>query len=129
VSAQNITPEQKKALEEVATYVASQLRSGVAREQIVQSLVERGVNTQLAQNIVNEVSRGGAARMSNARSSATRAMVIGAVICIIGLVVTIGSYSAASTSPGGGRYVIAWGAVIFGGLQFVRGLIAYLGSR
>jgi len=28
----------------------------------------------------------------------------------------------------GGRYFIAWGAVVFGGIQLVRGLLAYLGS-
>jgi len=27
----------------------------------------------------------------------------------------------ASSGPGGGRYVIAWGAIIFGAIQFFRG--------
>jgi hypothetical protein len=36
-----------------------------------------------------------------------------------GLVVTALTYSSAS---GGGSYVVAWGAIIFGGIQFFRGL-------
>jgi hypothetical protein len=57
-------------------------------------------------------------------SAALQAMAVGGVICIIGLIVSIGSFSAASR--GGGRYVVAYGAVIGGGLQFFRGLFAYL---
>lgn len=53
-------------------------------------------------------------------------MIVGAVICGIGLVVTIGSY--ASAAVGGGRYVLAWGAIVFGGLRFFRGLFASGGA-
>jgi hypothetical protein len=37
-----------------------------------------------------------------------------------GLIVTIVSFNAAS---GGGSYVVAYGAIIFGGIQFFRGLL------
>ena len=47
-------------------------------------------------------------------------MAIGAVICIIGIVVTAVTYSAAS--QGGGHYIVAWGAIVFGGIQFFKGL-------
>jgi hypothetical protein len=43
----------------------------------------------------------------------------GALWCIGGILLTVGSYSAAS---GGGTYVIAWGAILFGALQFFKGL-------
>jgi len=39
-----------------------------------------------------------------------------------GLVVTILTYALASNG-GGGTYVVAWGPVIFGGIQLFRGLI------
>ena len=48
-----------------------------------------------------------------------RNMAIGGVICIIGILVTAVTYGAAS---GGGHYVIAWGAIVFGGFQFLKGL-------
>jgi uncharacterized protein YgiM (DUF1202 family) len=48
-------------------------------------------------------------------------MILGGVICIIGIVVTVGTYSAASS--GGGSYYVAWGAIVFGGYRFVTGII------
>jgi hypothetical protein len=51
-----------------------------------------------------------------------RNMAIGAIVCIIGIVVTAGTYSAASSGGGGGHYVVASGAIIFGGFQFLKGL-------
>jgi len=46
-------------------------------------------------------------------------MVTGGIVALIGIIVTVGSYEAAS---GGGTYVVAWGAILFGGIQFLRGL-------
>ena len=50
-----------------------------------------------------------------------RNVAIGAIVCIIGIAVTAGTYSAAA-SGGGGHYVIAWGAIVFGAFQFLKGL-------
>jgi hypothetical protein len=40
-----------------------------------------------------------------------------------GIAVTAGTYIYAEES-GGGRYIIAWGAMLCGGIQFLRGLFA-----
>jgi len=45
---------------------------------------------------------------------------VGALWCIGGLIVTAVSYSAVKDS--GGTYIVAWGAVVFGGWQFLKGL-------
>lgn len=58
-------------------------------------------------------------------SSAQRDLLVGGVVCVIGVVVTVVTFSAAS-GPGGGRYVVAWGAILFGGIQFLKGLIGVL---
>ena len=55
-------------------------------------------------------------------STAKRNMVFGGMLCVVGLVITVGSYSAAIS--GSGRYLVAWGAMIFGGIRFFRGLVA-----
>ncbi len=56
-------------------------------------------------------------------SMAKRSMVFGGIMFIVGLVITVGSYTAASDVNGGsGRYVVAWGAMIFGGIRFAYGL-------
>jgi hypothetical protein len=48
-------------------------------------------------------------------------MLRGGIVCVAGIVVTGATYLAAS-GPRGGTYVVAWGAILFGGLRFVRGL-------
>jgi hypothetical protein len=51
---------------------------------------------------------------------AKKNMLYGALWCIGGIVVTAVTYSASSD---GGRYVVAWGAIVFGAIQFFRGLM------
>ena len=46
-------------------------------------------------------------------------MGIGALWCVGGIVVTAVTYQVAS---GGGTYVVAWGAILFGAIQALRGL-------
>jgi hypothetical protein len=52
-------------------------------------------------------------------------MLYGALWCLGGIVITALSYQAAAKA--GGRYVLAWGAIVFGGIQFIRGLLQSLG--
>jgi hypothetical protein len=47
-------------------------------------------------------------------------MIVGALWCIGGIVVTVATYSAVARS--GGTYFVAWGAVLSGGIQFLKGL-------
>ena len=54
-------------------------------------------------------------------------MLIGGAFFIIGTIVTIATYSSATSA--GGSYYICWGAVIFGAIQFVQGLIQYLTAK
>lgn len=56
------------------------------------------------------------------KDEARNTMIKGAFICIIGIVVTAFTYSMAS---GGGRYVVAYGAIIYGAIIFVKGLLAH----
>jgi len=56
-----------------------------------------------------------------ARVAAQRQMALGALICIVGIAVTLCTFSAASSSSTGGTYVVAWGAIIFGAYRFYRG--------
>lgn len=46
----------------------------------------------------------------------------GAIWCIGGILVTFVTYAAAANSPGGGTYIVAWGAIIFGARRFFQGL-------
>ena len=66
-----------------------------------------------------------ASAMANvARSRGIRQIVIGAVIFVIGLLITVGTYSSASSSPTGGTYFVAYGPMIIGVISIIRGVIA-----
>ncbi len=74
--------------------------------------------------------RGGAAGYRDSRrqqrSRGIQNMIVGGVSCTAGLVITGVTYSMASSGPGG-VYVIAWGAILFGGWRFFRGIIQMSG--
>ena len=59
----------------------------------------------------------------NLRSIGLRNMVIGGLVCIAGAAITIYSYESAASNAQGGSYTVAWGAVLFGAIQFLRGLM------
>jgi hypothetical protein len=46
---------------------------------------------------------------------------VGAVLCIVGLAITLGTYGLAS-SVGGGPYIIASGAIVWGAIKCARGV-------
>jgi hypothetical protein len=56
------------------------------------------------------------------RAAAHNRMVSGALWCVGGIVVTVFSYMFAASGPGGGTYIIAWGAIVFGAIRFFRAL-------
>jgi len=64
---------------------------------------------------------------SRAPQSPARNMIVGAVWCIVGIGITAATYGAASRR--GGTYVVAWGAIIFGGFQFLKGLFQLLRGK
>jgi hypothetical protein len=59
------------------------------------------------------------------RKVGVKNMLFGALWCFGGIVVTAMTYQAASN---GGHYIIAWGAVLFGAIQFLRGLFQVLAN-
>jgi hypothetical protein len=61
---------------------------------------------------------------SAAHDAANKNMLVGGLWCLGGILVTAATYGAASNNPNGGSYVVAWGAIIFGAMQFFRGLSA-----
>jgi hypothetical protein len=61
-----------------------------------------------------------APRIERSRTDGFRNVLIGGGIFLIGVIVTAGSYSAVSQH--GGPYFIAWGAILFGGIQLIKGL-------
>jgi len=120
---QKLKHEQEQAVRAVYGFAANLMRQGESNYQIEKKLVEQGLAQDVARAIVRNLSDERNRQMSQAhRDAALKNMAIGGVVCVIGLIITIGSYSAASSSATGGSYVVAWGAVLFGGFQFLKGL-------
>jgi hypothetical protein len=61
------------------------------------------------------------ARMHAGNGSGVQNMLYGSLWCIGGLAVTAVTYQIAA-EDGGGHYLLAWGAILFGAIQFLRGL-------
>jgi len=76
-----------------------------------------GLDEASAENVVYNIE----AQIENVKSSkAKKDMLWGGLWMFGGIIVTAVTMSAAS---GGGRYVVAWGAIVFGGIQFFRGIM------
>jgi hypothetical protein len=110
-------PKPERVEADAYSLAAEQMLNGVAPSRIEKVLTERGLDAEAAATVVGklEQTRAGAARQAGKRN-----MLFGASWCIGGIVVTAITYEAASQS--GGTYVIAWGAIVFGGIQFLHGL-------
>jgi hypothetical protein len=68
---------------------------------------------------VNQLSR-------RQRAIGARNMGVGAFFCVGGIAFTVISYEAAVSGRSGGTYFVTWGAVIFGGIQFIKGAIQFI---
>ena len=104
------------ALERAMSYAKDVLRQGMPRAVVEEVLRSQGFDAATASSIVERADRA----KNERRVAGRRHMIVGAIICVLGIVVTAITYSSAEH---GGSYVIWWGAIAFGGLQFFRGLI------
>ncbi len=126
-------PTQQEVVQAIFAYAMELKASGLTKWQIEAKLVEKGLDREAASTVTNKIfnpspnfassSRGQmryTAPQRRSGSSGFTNMLIGGGLAVAGIVVTLYTYSAAS--EGGGRYVVWWGAVIFGGIQFFKGL-------
>ena len=84
--------------------------------EVVNALKEKGMDEETATVLVSTLIE---KIEDNQSSRANKDMIYGALWCIGGIVVTVFTYSASS---GGDRYIVAWGAILFGAIQFFRGV-------
>lgn len=81
------------------------------------ALIEQGLDEESASIVVSNLEQ----QIKEAKKEgANEDIMYGALWCVGGLIVTAVTYSAAS---GGGTYVVAWGAILFGAIQFIKGLV------
>jgi hypothetical protein len=115
-------PSDEQVVEAMYMFAAEQMKSGVAPHTITSMLVDKGLDRETAGVVVSNLTR---MRSQARRDGATKNMIFGALWCVGGIVVTAVTYSAAMN---GGTYVVAWGAIVFGAIQFFRGLAGAMGD-
>lgn len=112
-----VSPEQ--AVEKVYAIAANMMvHQNKNSYEVRKELTAMGLDEESARVVVENLER----QISEAkRGKAKKDMLYGGLWFFGGLIVTLVSLSAAS---GGGTYVVAYGAIIFGGIQFFRGLLS-----
>ena len=133
---ESISSEEQRQIDTLSQGVATDLANCLPAATISSTLVKNGwdpanadafvANVQASMNSYENSAEGKAAIREAKRARNQRHMVVGALWCIGGTLVTVMTYSAASSGEGGGTYVVALGAIIFGALEFFAGLFGLM---
>lgn len=123
IAATGPTPDRpqsiKQALEAIYAYGADLMANGLRPIQVENRLAEKGLSADGARQVVSQLCR---VKKKALRSAAARNMLLGLLWCFGGLAFTMLTYEHARSQAGGGKYVVAYGAVIAGACQFLSGL-------
>ena len=110
-------------------YQKSHLKAGLqlakcdkSREEVIEILKGDGLKEKGAAMIVDRMI---AVIKQQRKKAAIKAIVVGAAILIVGLIITGITYINA-VSNGGGRYILAWGALGGGGFYTFSGIVSYI---
>lgn len=149
-----IDPEVEKKVVAFTNYCLQQMMSGVDHDAIKRDLIARGISPQLADMLIRQAAEvvaqrlaawhdaatkeqttpaanlsafsgaapGSAATHNPKKEAAKLQMVIGAIAVALGGLITMASYG---MSEPGGKYILAYGAIIVGAWNVVRGLWKY----
>lgn len=115
---ENLNDDQKQAVKQIYQYAADlMVKQKKSANETKKALIDQGLDEKSASTVVINLEK----QIQNAKKErANKDMLYGALWCIGGIIITVITYSAAS---GGGTYVIAWGAILFGAIQFIKGLV------
>jgi len=102
--------DQQAAVNQVYDFAADQLvNHKQTAEAVVATLTERGLDSESANIVVNNLTEQIAAAK---KERAKKDMLYGALWCVGGTVATLADVG-----------YIFWGAIVFGGIQFVKGAV------
>lgn len=128
-----LTTKQEETLAELSGNIAAELAGGADREQIVRELIKQNWPKESALQFVESVEeelrryKESPEGKKELAEQYARHMLYGLLWAAGGTIVTIGSYTTVSES--GGTYVIAYGAILYGIIDFFRGFFSWLTNR
>lgn len=112
--------DQEQLIQSVYLHAAEMMKHKMSTHDMEQILMRRGLKAEVASAVIKNLRN---AQRKALRNVGLKHMGIGGAVSLIGLVITIGTLQAAQD---GGHSIIAWGAIVFGGLQFLRGLAQFV---
>jgi hypothetical protein len=98
--------------------IAAAIGRGKSKKEVVNILTKSGVTPQDAQAMVDMAVR---SYPSAVRSGALKQIGQGALLLIIGLVITGVTLGLAQSGATGGFFVLSWGPIIYGAARIIRG--------
>jgi hypothetical protein len=107
-------------IQQLFNYALRLAANGQSPKTIQQTLIEQGIEEQTAAHIAQQAV---STKKAVVRKAALAEMGIGVGICLVGLIITLVTLALAS---GGGTYVVAYGAILVGAFQFLRGVFRLL---
>lgn len=110
---------QEEFVQAVYQHAADLMKKGAKNEAVVSNLIEQGLDEESANTVVNNLIE---VRNKQKKEQGKKNMLFGALWGVGGIIVTAATYGAASA---GGHYVVAWGAIVFGVIQFFGGVLQY----
>lgn len=114
--------EMQRFVNDIYNYTTRRMvNNDVSAYEMYNDLIKtQGLSEEDAKVVVNNVSE---EIRKQRNGKAEKNAIIGGIVALIGLLVTIVTYSNASGS--GGTYIVAWGAILYGGIQFFRGVTGF----
>jgi hypothetical protein len=121
VMTEQIQDEQAQA---VYAHAMMLMNIGVSDQEIYKYLIEQEFDAEAASLVVSNLAE---IREKQKRVQGKKSMLFGALWCIGGTVVTVATYISAASE--GGTYVITYGAIVIGAIQFFQGLFHYVTTK
>ncbi len=118
-----LTQEQQQSVQQIYNFAANlMVKEQRTAFDVREILIEKGLSEEVASHIVDTLQE----QIADAKKKrAGKDALYGGLWFFGGILVTVLTY--ASASNGGGTYFVAWGAIIFGGIQFFRGIAGLAG--
>ena len=112
---------ERERIRAAGEYAEELYQAGKSLEEVRAALEARCLSATDAYEVAHRILRLRAGRISEqavSRKVGQRKMILGALLCLAGIVVTVGTYLAAGSS---GSFIVAWGAILAGALLFLWG--------
>jgi hypothetical protein len=127
-----VMAEQQGSFQEVFQAVVSDLAQGKKKTDVVRALAEEGWPDEEAIQLVDYAGKAFSEYKDSPEGRRvlahrySRHMLYGLLWTIGGTLVTAITYGSAVSGSGSGHYLIAWGAILFGIIDFFRGFCGWL---